>query len=68
MYPIQILEIRSYFIRDYLSEDMRYGDRTQIGDRCRIKVFYECLDVERRIQSEIEGRKGRMVVSNGLFC
>jgi hypothetical protein len=46
---------------DFLSSATRRGDHAQLGER--IDMTYDNMDAGDLIESEINGRKGRIVVS-----
>jgi hypothetical protein len=58
---LQILDIQLFVLGRYISSKTKTGDIKPLGKR--IKITYETINAEDLIRSEIDGRKGRMVVS-----
>lgn len=57
----QILDIQLFVLGDFISSKTKPGDVKTLGKR--IKMTYEAINAEDLIRSEIDGRKGRTVVS-----
>lgn len=57
----QILDIQLFVLGSYISSKTKPGDVKPLGKR--IKMTYEAMNAEDLIRSEIDGRKGRTVVS-----
>jgi len=58
-----ILDIRLFVTGNYITKGAEHGMLGRVGTHGRIMVNYRGLDVENLIRSEIEGRKGRSVIS-----
>lgn len=57
----KILDIQLFVLGNYVSIETKRGDIVYPGDR--ISITYGVMNSESLIKSEIEGRKGRTVVS-----
>ncbi|KAH8749129.1 hypothetical protein F5883DRAFT_695428 [Diaporthe sp. PMI_573] len=57
----KILDIRLFVVGAILSETTRRGDHMKLGER--IDLTYDFMDAEDLIGAEMDGRKGRIVVS-----
>ncbi|PVH68769.1 hypothetical protein DL98DRAFT_205439 [Cadophora sp. DSE1049] len=57
----KILDIQLFVLGDYISSKTEPGDVNPLGKR--IKMTYKAMNAEDLIRSEIDGRKGRTVVS-----
>ena len=55
-------------IGNYITKGVEHGMVGRVGTHNRIVVNYRGLNVENLIRSEIEGRKGRSVVSCKSRC
>jgi hypothetical protein len=62
---LQILDIRLFVVGAILSETTRRGDHMKLGER--IDLTYDFMDAEDLIGAEMDGRKGRIVVSRELI-
>ncbi len=58
-----MLNVQLHILGNFISKATKYGDTSRYGVHSRIKLTYEALDSESLIKSEIQGRKGRMVIS-----
>ncbi|KAH6696565.1 hypothetical protein BKA61DRAFT_741711 [Leptodontidium sp. MPI-SDFR-AT-0119] len=58
-----VLDIRLFVTGNYITNGAEHGKVGRVGRHDRIIVNYRGLDVENLIRSEIEGRKGRSVIS-----
>lgn len=60
---VQILDIRLFVLGDYFAPSRKRGDVCTIGEHSRIKVTYGRFDVQPRIESELEEKRGRIMVA-----
>ena len=64
---LQILNIQLFVLGGYISSKTKTGDVKRLGKRITMK--HEAMNAEGLIRSEIDGKKGRTVVSRkSLIC
>jgi len=58
------LRIRLYVLRHFDDKTTAYGDKEDYGQHERIRKLYGRPDLEKLIRSEVERRRGRLLISS----
>ncbi|KAK3167635.1 hypothetical protein OEA41_010762 [Lepraria neglecta] len=59
-----VLRITLYVLRNFNDEQISYGRKEQYGDHERIKKLYRRPYLEKIVKSEIDAKRGRLVITS----
>lgn len=62
------MRIRLYVLGNFVSNKTSYGERETYGEHERIKKLYGKPLLERLIQSEIDNKRGQLIITSKSVC